>query len=338
MCRRSLAALFLILVASPGLHAADRSTAPTPDPALDAYAKPGTLVDIGGRKLDLRCSGEGAPTVLLEAGATADSLTWFKVQPPAARASKVCSYDRAGYGFSDDGPLPRDLDADAKDLAALIRSAHLATPLVLVGHSLGTNIVRRYAEMHPTDVAAIVLVDPPPQHIGEFSRDWVKTDNEMHEKVIAFAKMCGKAAGAGELSKPAGDLAKCIRPPDPRYPAALNAAIHAQKEKPPFWHTLISEFETNMTLFEQPVSANETHGATPLIVLVADNAFEGAPPEGKSAMEQARQETNRAILATSTRSERRWVADSSHDMQIDQPDAVVKAISDAVAQSRARAK
>ncbi len=307
--------------------------APKPDAALAAYAEPAQRIDIGGRTLNLRCSGSGTPGVMLESGATADSMAWYKVQPAIAKTTKVCAYDRAGFGFSDDGPLPRDLDADAKDLHALIHAAKLATPVVLVGHSLGTNIVRRYAEKYPADVGAIVLADPPPQRVSEFSKDWVRTDDAMHENVIAFAKMCAKAASTGGLAKPAGEAAKCIRPPDPRYPDALNAAIHAQKQKPPFWHTLISEFETNMTIFEEPVSPKESHGATPLIVLVADSSFADAPPDGKSAMEAAQQKTNQAILATSTRSERRVIANSSHDMQFDQPDAIVKAVADAIGEA-----
>jgi pimeloyl-ACP methyl ester carboxylesterase len=308
--------------------------APAPDPSLAIYATPAVRVDIGGgRKLNLRCSGGGAPVVMLEAGATADSIAWYKVQPAIAKTTKVCAYDRAGFGFSDDGPLPRDLDADAKDLNALIHAAKIATPVVLVGHSLGTNIVRRYAEKYPADVGGIVLVDPPPQHVSEFSKEWVNTDNAMHQNVIAFAKMCGKAASAGELAKPAGDAANCIRPPDPRYPDALNASIHAQKEKPPFWHTLISEFETNLKIFEEPVSPEESHGAMPLIVLVADGSFADAPPDGKNAMEAAQQKTNRLILATSTRSERRLVVHSSHDMEFDQPDAIVKAVADIIKQA-----
>jgi pimeloyl-ACP methyl ester carboxylesterase len=335
---RRLVAASTLLLASFGGGAAETAV-PAPDSALEVYAKPGTLVDIGGgRKLNLRCSGEGTPVVMLESGATADSMAWHKVQPSIAKTTRVCAYDRAGFGFSDDGPLPRDLDADAKDLHALIHAAKIATPVVLVGHSLGTNIVRRYAGKYSADVGAIVLVDPPPQHVSEFSKEWVAADNGAHEQVIAFAKMCGKAASAGELAKPAGDAARCIRPPDPRYPDALSAAIHAQKERLPFWHTLISEFETNMTIFEEPVSPKESHGAKPLIVLVADGSFADAPPDGKTAMEAAQQKTNKLILATSTRSERRWVANSSHDMQFDQPDAIVAAVADATKQVGARPK
>jgi pimeloyl-ACP methyl ester carboxylesterase len=304
--------------------------ASSPDTTLESYARPAVLVDIGGRKLNLRCSGEGAPVVMLESGATADSLAWRKVQPLIAKSTKVCAYDRAGFGFSDEGTLPRDLDADANDLHALIRAASIATPVVLVGHSRGANIARRYAETYPADVGGLVLVDPPPQRISDFSKDWVETDEAMRRDVISFAKMCEKAAGSGALAKPAGDAATCIRPPDPGYPDALNAAIHAQKEQPSFWRTLISVFETNMTIFEEPVSPTESHGATPLIVLVADSSFADAPPDGKSALEAAQQKTNKAILATSTRSERRWIAHSTHDMPADQPQAIGTAVADVI--------
>ncbi len=169
--------------------AAEPAASPA-DPALAIYAKPATRVDIGGaRTLNLRCSGEGAPGVMLESGATADSMAWHKVQPAIAKSTRVCAYDRAGFGFSDDGPLPRDLDADAKDLHALIHAAKIAAPVVLVGHSLGTNIVRHYAEKYPADVDGSVRVDPPPQRSSDCSKDWVKTDNAMHENVIAFAMM-----------------------------------------------------------------------------------------------------------------------------------------------------
>jgi pimeloyl-ACP methyl ester carboxylesterase len=318
--------------------AAEPPVAPKVDPALAAYAKPGELVDVGGRKLNLRCSGKGTPVVLLEAGAMTDSITWRAVQPLVAKDTKVCSYDRAGYGFSDGGPAPRDVDADAADLDALIRAAKITTPVILVGHSLGTNIVRRFADRHASDVAGIVLVDPPPQHTSEFSAEWVRADREGSEQRITFATECAKAAGEGKLTQPDGPLAGCIRAPDPRYPDALNAAIRAQKEKPPFWQTLISEMQANIVLFEQPVPAGESHGSIPLIVLSASDPFEGAPPEGKQAMESARAKTQKAIAAMSTRGKLVPVPKTSHDIQLDRPDAVAKAVGEVVAAARASAK
>lgn len=334
--RAIIATSILLLTSAAG--AAEPHAAPASDPALAIYAKPGELVDVGGRKLDLRCSGSGTPAVMLEAGAMSDSLTWHRVQPLVAKSTKVCSYDRAGYGFSDGGPLPRDVDADAADLHALIDAAKIRKPVILVGHSLGTNIVRRFADRHADEVAGIVLVDPPPQRTSEFSAEWVKADNDGAEQRIAFASACAKAAGDGKLEKPEGSLAQCIRVPDPRYPEALNAAIRAQKEKPPFWRTLISEMQANIALFEEPVPSAESHGAIPLIVLSASDPFEGAPPEGKKAMEAAREKTQKAIAKTSTRGKLVPVPQSSHDIQLDQPQAVASAIEEVVAAVRASAK
>lgn len=151
-------------------RATEAGHAPALQRMPDSYAQAAQLIDLGhGRHLNLRCSGSGIPTVLLESGAIADSSAWFKVQPLLAAHARVCAYDRAGFGFSSEGPLPRDLDADVSDLHALIQRAGLATPLVMVGHSLGSNIVRQYANRYPADVGAMVLLDPPAQDIGRFA-------------------------------------------------------------------------------------------------------------------------------------------------------------------------
>ncbi len=307
---------------------------PTPDATLDVYAKPAVLVDIGhGRRLNLRCSGKGTPTVLLESGAVADSMTWHKVQPLVARSTRVCAYDRAGYGFSDVGPLPRDVDAAVADLHALARAANIAEPMLLVGHSLGSNIVRRYAERYPSEVSGLVLVDPPPQHIAEFSAAYVKTDDEGRRAGLAFYRACEKGAEQGQLDAPPEALKSCLRGPNPAWSAALNAAIHASKSRPAFWQTVISAIESNGELFAQPVSPAEHHGAMPLIVLTADAAYVDAPPADRKILEDAQNATHERIVATSTRSERVHVAGASHDVQIDHPDAVAAAIGKVIKQA-----
>ncbi|HEY6942647.1 alpha/beta hydrolase [Dokdonella sp.] len=302
--------------------AADR-----PDAALDAYAMPGARVDIGGRALNLRCTGSG-PTVLLESGATADSMAWSKVQPEVAKFAHACAYDRAAYGFSDGGPLPRDIDAYAADLHALIHAAHLATPIVLVGHSYGSSIARRYADRYAADVAALVLVDPPPQNVAEFSPAWQESEDEQTAQGLANFRICEQGAARHQLdaSPLPPELQRCLRGPDPRYSEALNAAQRAYKARPAFWRTLISMHETSNALYKQPVSPHESHGATPLIVLQPDAPFDDASPDDRKALEAARRKTQAAIAATSTRGEIVAVAHSSHDVHIDRPDAVIEAI------------
>jgi pimeloyl-ACP methyl ester carboxylesterase len=302
--------------------------APTKMP--DSYAKPGRQVAIGqGRHLNLRCSGSGPVTVLLESGSHADSTSWFRVQPLLAAQARVCSYDRAGYGFSDEGPLPRGLDADVADLHALIEAAHLHTPLVLVGHSLGSNIVRRYAGAHPGDVAGMVLVDPPAQDLARFlPAAWMKDDAAMTAQRDAFIGHCEQAAEHGGLAKPSPALAPCIGGPAPWESVAVAAANHARKLHPAFWHTLRSELAQNVHVFAQPVSASESRGDMPLVVLKAAGTYADAPAGVRKPLEAARDATQQRIVATSSRGVLRTVADSSHDIELDQP----RAVADAVAQ------
>lgn len=322
---KPLALALMSFVAMP--HAAET---PHVDSSLDNYAEPGQLVNIGQhRRLNLRCSGKGSPTVILESGNNADSMTWFKVRPEIAKFARVCAYDRAGIGFSDGGPLPRNVDSHADDLSALIRAAHIATPVILVGHSYGTNIVRRFADKHANDVAALVLLDPPPQNVGEFSPDFESADDMEHNGLLAAIRHCSKGAEAGKLDAP--EFKDCLRPPNPRFSSALNAAIHANKTRPAFWQTIISITEANADLYRQAVSKSESHGATPLLILQPDTPFEDVPPEFRKPMEQARQKTQQAIAATSTRGRIMPVAHSSHDVQIDRPDAVVEAVHSAIA-------
>jgi pimeloyl-ACP methyl ester carboxylesterase len=117
------------------------------------------FVDVGGRKLALRCQGEGTPTVILEAGLTAGALTWEAVQSEVAEFTRVCSYDRANLGQSDPAEGPRTAQDAADDLTALVTNAHLSAPYILVGASFGGHIIRLFAAQHPGEVAGIVLVD-----------------------------------------------------------------------------------------------------------------------------------------------------------------------------------
>lgn len=324
---RLLLASFLFVETA---SAADTGQKPSPDPALDAYAKPAKLIDIGGgRRLNLRCSGSGSPTVMLEAGAVADSFTWHDVQPRLAKTTTVCAYDRAGLGFSDEGPMPRNLDAEAADLHALIGAAKIRTPLILVGHSRGTNIARRYADKHAADLSALVLVDPPAQHVAEFAPAWAKTDDEGRTAAMAVMRQCAKAAENGQLAHPPAEAGRCLRGPDPHLSNALNAAQRENKSRPAFWHTILSTYETNV-LFDRPVPADERHGALPILILAADSTYADVPPAERKGLEAAADKTRKAIAATSTSSEILPVERSSHDVQFDRPDAVVDAVRKAI--------
>ena len=120
---------------------------------------PGKLVDVGGRKLHLLCTGQGAPTIVLEAGASSFAIDWTLVQRETSRTNRTCSYDRAGLGWSDE-TTPANRASVAADLRRLLTVAEIRSPYVLVGASRGGFFIRAYLREHPEDVVGMVFVDP----------------------------------------------------------------------------------------------------------------------------------------------------------------------------------
>ncbi len=129
---------------------------------------PGMYIGIGSHHLHLNCTGDGGPTVILESGLGGNSLDWSRVQPLVARHSRVCSYDRAGYGWSDAAREPRTARQIASELHRLLVYGSVPPPYILVGHSFGGLVVRLFASQHPDETAGIVLVDS--SHEEQFER------------------------------------------------------------------------------------------------------------------------------------------------------------------------
>lgn len=161
-----IASLLLAL----GVLVAPASMATAADPpALSATATPlGRLVPVGHHRLHLYCTGSGSPTVVLEAGLGGNHLDWIRTQPQISRTTQVCSYDRAGYGWSEPGPKPRTAERITDELEELLRNAGIGGPVVLVGHSFGGALALFYAGRHAEQVAGLVLVDS--MHPDQFDR------------------------------------------------------------------------------------------------------------------------------------------------------------------------
>jgi pimeloyl-ACP methyl ester carboxylesterase len=123
------------------------------------YLPPGRLIDIGGRMLHLNCTGQGSPTVVLVAGGGAFSIDWALVQPKIAANVRVCSYDRAGLGWSDPGPLDETVEQTVADLHAGLKAAGEKPPHVIVGASIGGIFIRAYQRAFPKEVAGLVFAN-----------------------------------------------------------------------------------------------------------------------------------------------------------------------------------
>jgi pimeloyl-ACP methyl ester carboxylesterase len=129
----------------------------------DSLAPPGRLVDLGGYRLHLLCTGRrdaGDPTIVLSIGGGGFAVDWSLVQAPLSDSARVCSYDRPGFGWSDAGPTPRTFAQEAFELRSALEGAGERAPFILVGQSLGGWVVRRFAEAHPADVSGVVPVEP----------------------------------------------------------------------------------------------------------------------------------------------------------------------------------
>ena len=154
---RAMLGIGALVVGLAATGAAFEAIAATRDAA--AYPPPGRLVDVGGHRLHISCLGTDSPTVVFESGLANMSADWANIQPRAAATSRACAYDRAGIGWSDDGPQPRDPRRIAQELHTLLTTAGVPGPYVLVGQSFGGLYVRTFADLFPEDIAGMVLVD-----------------------------------------------------------------------------------------------------------------------------------------------------------------------------------
>jgi pimeloyl-ACP methyl ester carboxylesterase len=157
--------------------------------AADArdFPPPGRMVDVGGHRLHLHCTGEGRPTVVLETGANGMSSGWAWVQPEVAKTTRVCSYDRAGTAWSEPGQAPHDAAHVVEQLHSLLANAGESGPFVLVGHSLGGLFVRLYAERYPEQAAGMVLLDASHPDQMERLPESVRKQVALGMKVMALA-------------------------------------------------------------------------------------------------------------------------------------------------------
>ncbi|MEO8050527.1 MAG: alpha/beta hydrolase [Acidobacteriota bacterium] len=148
------------------------------------FRQRGRTVQAGQLKMNIDCTGSGSPTVILEQGGGMPGIGWMKIQPKVAEFTRVCSYDRAGYGWSEPGPMPRTVPRMAKELKTLLDASGEKGPYVMAAASLGGPIVRLYTGIYPNDVVGVVLVDAshedqlkrvksvqPPELIAENNRE-----------------------------------------------------------------------------------------------------------------------------------------------------------------------
>ena len=150
-------------------------------------------MDVGGHRLHVSCAGSGSPAVVFDAALGASSLSWSLVQPETARLTRACAYDRAGFGWSEAGPLPRTAGVIAAELRAVLERAGVPAPYVLVGHSFGALVVRVFAGRYPERTAGLVLVDPA------HPEEWLEPEEDARRKIARGTRLCRYGETAARL-------------------------------------------------------------------------------------------------------------------------------------------
>jgi len=267
-----------------------------------AYPPPGQMVDVGGYRLHINCTGEGSPTVVIESGWGDSSASWGWVQPEVAKTTRVCTYDRAGMGWSEASPQPRTAREYAKELHTLLAKANEPGPYMLVGHSMGAFTVIVYAHDYPAEVSGLVLVDAqdlPASNIATYQPAPKPAGTSLPSLLarIGLVRLLANPLGSVE-NLPDGD----------------KQAYTAFTVAPRSVQTFLNE---GMGMSEGGAQARAVTslGGLPLIVL-----SRGKDLDAKHTAAQT------ALLQLSTDSQQ-FVADQSgHPIMIEQPDAVVAAI------------
>ncbi len=267
-----------------------------------AYPPPGQMVDVGGYRLHINCTGEGSPTVVIESGWGDMSATWGWVQPEVAKTTRVCTYDRAGMGWSEASPEPRTAREYAQELHTLLEKANEPGPYVLVGHSMGGFTMIVYAHDYPDEVSGLVLVDSqdlPTSDVATFNPAPKPGGTSIPSFLarIGLVRLLADPLGAVE------DL------PDGDKQAYTAYAVSVRSVQ-----TFTDEGKGMSEAGAQARAVNSL-GALPLIVLTA-----GKDLDPKHTVAQA------DLLKLSTDSQQ-FVADQSgHHIMIDQPETAVAAI------------
>ncbi|MFZ1141145.1 MAG: alpha/beta hydrolase [Candidatus Sulfotelmatobacter sp.] len=279
----------------------------------------GKLFDVGGYTMHIDCTGEGSPAVILESGLGDTYVSWRKVQPQIAQLTRVCSYDRAGIGYSDSSSRPRTSKVMAEELHALLQVAGIAPPYVLVGHSLGGYNVRLYASLYRNEVAGMVLVDAShpdqenrfPLELKNMEGTWLR-EAEFLEYTMPF--------GTPRL------MGLCEEEPLQR---AAECNFHTAREG-------VAELKAFPESAAQ-TAATGSLGDRPLAVLSHDPDKPSAdlPPDLAKPTNDAWEKMQEELSHLSTRGTQTIAKNSAHYIQIDRPDVVIEAVRNVVEQARA---
>ena len=296
------------------------------------FPQVGHSVDVGGFSLNLNCIGKGNPTVILESGLGIPAIGWQLVQPEVAKFATVCSYDRAGYGWSDPGPFPRTSREIARELHTLLENARVPPPYVLVGHSFGGFNMRLFNHLYPTEVAGVVFVDASQEDQELKMRRSIRETNakdlrqlQRMNSVMGFLINLGIARAGMTRSLDTQNLPRDLR----------DELIYLQLQRK-FVDAMVAE-ESSFDESADQVRGAGTLGNKPVIVLTA-GAFVDIPGVPKEDSDEFFAswvgELQPRLAHLSSRGRQVVLLNSHHLIPFEQPQAVVNAVEEVVEESK----
>ena len=304
--------------------------------AEDAPPAPGRMVDVGGHSLHIRCTGRGAPTVVVESGLGDVSTDWTLVQTRVAEFARVCTYDRAGYAWSEPGPKPRTFAQINAELRRALAAAGEKGPFVLVGHSCGGPVVRAYAGTYPDDVAGMVLVDAvhEDQRVTAMGKA-VRLRDGAKGLAIPPPRLEMRPDEKARAATPAPAAKGPVSPPLDRLPEDARRAHLWAIAQPELDATETSQREWSTEYFARWHEKPQTGllGKKPLVVLTRKSGGYRDLDIPAAQIEAERLASQKALLVLSANS-RQIVLDSGHNMHLEAPDDVAAAIRSVVTEAR----
>jgi pimeloyl-ACP methyl ester carboxylesterase len=249
------------------------------------YPPPGVLVNVDGYKMHMYCMGEGNPTIILDHVAGGSSVDWALIQPKLVARTRVCAYDRAGFGWSEDNPAPRTLEQQVYELHELLQGANEQGPYILVGHSYGARVSRVYAAKYPDEVAGMVLMDSgilsdDPRYPAE-----LHSASESENQMVHAARLLAPF-GLVRLTRPLIDLPTYDLPEEARL--ASDSFANSSR----YFQKIIAQSESMPTVLQEEREVTSL-GDIPLLVLTATEPDDAVRKVWKQAnIEMAALSTN----------------------------------------------
>lgn len=290
--------------------------------AVARFPAPGQLVTVNERAMHIYCVGDGSPTILLDAGQGGWSSDWAGLIPELSRDNRVCAYDRAGYGWSEPAGDERSPMHAAADLEALLESAQVEPPYILVGFSHAGLAARIFANRHADQIAGMVLIDPATEYDNE-----VMGEEMMRQQQSAVGMFKGfgllarlgvlRLLGTENMAGSAPFIAADVAEPETYYSFVAS---------PQWWETSAQEFRSRLN--EDHLAQVRTFGSLPGIpvIIMASEYLEASGDTDASALQAARHESLRALAMQSPQGEFTIAEGSSHNVLADRPDAISAAI------------